>query len=58
MILADPEMLGVDSLGDATFTVKFALRTQPLKRWQVKRELLRRIKERFQREQIKVSVPA
>jgi small-conductance mechanosensitive channel len=58
MILADPEMLGVDSLGDATFTMKFALRTQPLKRWQVKRELLRRIKERFQREQIKVSVPA
>jgi moderate conductance mechanosensitive channel len=58
MILNDPEMLGVDSLGDATFTVKFALRTQPLKRWQVKRELLRRIKERFQREQIKVSVPA
>lgn len=58
MILNDPEMLGVDSLGDATFTIKFTLKTLPLKRWEVKRELLRRIKDKFQELQIKVSVPA
>ena len=58
MILDDPRMLGVDALGDSTFTVKFALRTLPLKRWEVKRELLRRIKDRFQELQIKVTVPA
>jgi small conductance mechanosensitive channel len=58
MILNDPEMLGVDSLGDSTFTVRFALKTLPLKRWEVKRELLRRIKEKFQEQNIKVSVPA
>jgi moderate conductance mechanosensitive channel len=58
MILDDPQMLGVESLGDATFTVKFTLKTLPLKRWQVKRELLRRIKDKFQELQIKVSVPA
>jgi small-conductance mechanosensitive channel len=58
MILNDPDLLGVDSLGDSTFTVKFVLRTLPLKRWEVKRELLRRIKDRFQREQIKVTIPA
>ena len=58
MILNDAEMLGVDSLGDATFTVKFLLRTLPLKRWEVKRELLRRIKDRFQELNIKVAVPA
>jgi len=57
MILNDPQRLGVDSLGDATFTIKFALKTLPLKRWEVKREMLRRIKERFQDEKIKVSVP-
>jgi hypothetical protein len=34
------------------------LKTLPLKRWQVKRELLRRIKDKFQELQIKVSVPA
>ena len=58
MILNDPDLLGVDSLGDSTFTIKFALRTLPLKRWEVKRELLRRLKERFQREQIKVTIRA
>jgi small conductance mechanosensitive channel len=58
MIVSDPDLLGVDSLGEATFTVKFALRTLPLKRWEVKRELLRRLKDRFQHEQIKVTVPA
>jgi moderate conductance mechanosensitive channel len=51
-------MLGVDSLGDATFTLKFLLRTLPLKRWEVKRELLRRIKDKFQALNIKVVVPA
>jgi small-conductance mechanosensitive channel len=58
MILNDPEMLGVDSLGDSTFTLKFLLRTLPLKRWEVKRELLRRIKGKFQELNIKVVVPA
>jgi len=57
MILNDPQMLGVDSLGDAAFTVRFVLRTMPLKRWEVKRELLRRIKDKFQELQIKVTVP-
>lgn len=58
MILNDAEMLGVDSLGDTMFTVKFVLRTMPLKRWEVKRELLRRIKQRFDELKIKVIIPA
>jgi small-conductance mechanosensitive channel len=58
MILNDAEMLGVDSLGDTTFTVKFVLRTMPLKRWEVKRELLRRIKQRFDELKIKIIIPA
>jgi small conductance mechanosensitive channel len=57
MILNDPEMLGVDSLGENNFTVRFTLKTLPLKRWEVKRELLRRIKDKFQELKIKVSVP-
>lgn len=58
MILNDAQMLGVDSIGDTTYTLKFSLRTQPLKRWEVKRELLRRIKDRIQKLQVKVTVPA
>jgi small-conductance mechanosensitive channel len=58
MILNDAEMLGVDAIGEQSFTVRFVLKTLPLKRWEVKRELLRRIKERFEELKIKVSVPA
>jgi small conductance mechanosensitive channel len=58
MILNDPEMLGIDSLGDKTFSVKFALKTLPLQRWDVKREMLLRIKQRFDELKIKVIVPA
>jgi small conductance mechanosensitive channel len=58
LIIADAIMLGVEAIGDTTFTLRFCLRTLPQKRWDVKRELLRRIKERFQQEDIKVIVPA
>ena len=58
MTLADAEMLGVESIGDATYSVKFAIRTLPLKRWDVRREMLRRLKERIQKLQIKITIPA
>ena len=58
MILADADLLGIESIGEATYALKFVLRTLPLKRWEVKRELLRRIKEEFHKLQIKVTVPA
>jgi small-conductance mechanosensitive channel len=58
MVLNDAEMLGVESLGDNTFLVKFAIKTLPLKRWEIKREILRRIKDRFQQLSIKITIPA
>jgi small conductance mechanosensitive channel len=57
MIVADAHMLGVESLAETNYAVKFVMRTLPLKRWEVRREMLRRIKERFQKLQIKVVVP-
>lgn len=47
VILEDPEMLGVDALGDTSVTIKFVMKTRPLKQWMVKREMLRRIRKRF-----------
>src|SRR5262245_30053679 len=47
LILQDPEMLGVDAFDPASVTIKFLLKTKPLQQWPVKRELLRRIKKRF-----------
>ncbi len=47
VILEDPEMLGVDALGDTWATIKFVIKTRPLKQWTVKREMLRRIRRKF-----------
>jgi small conductance mechanosensitive channel len=54
-ILGDPEMLGVDAFADSAVIVKFVIKTQPLKQWQVKRELLRRIKNKF--DELKIEIP-
>jgi small conductance mechanosensitive channel len=57
MILDDLTMLGVDALTDSAVTVKFFIKTRPLKQWEIKRELLRRIKIRFDRLGIEIPFP-
>lgn len=47
LIIGEPEMLGVDALDESAVVIKFLVKTRPLKQWLVKRELLRRIKNRF-----------
>jgi small conductance mechanosensitive channel len=55
LILEDAEMLGVDLLGDSSVSVKMVIKTHPLKRWAVRREYLRRIKQRF--DQVGIEIP-
>jgi small conductance mechanosensitive channel len=55
MILEDATMLGVDDLGDSAVTIKFYIKTLPLQQWNIKRELLRRIKNRF--DEIGIEIP-
>jgi small conductance mechanosensitive channel len=57
IILDEPEMLGVDRLGDYAVVLKLTVKTHPLKRWPVKRELLRRIKQRFDALHIEIPFP-
>lgn len=57
-ILDDPEMLGVDQLGESSVIVKFLIKTRPLKQWAVKREMLRRIKSRFDELGIEIPFPS
>lgn len=57
MILEDLTMLGVDSLGDSAVVIKFYIKTRPLQQWTVKRELLRRIKRRFDELNIEIPFP-
>jgi small conductance mechanosensitive channel len=57
MILEDATMLGVDALGDSAVVIKFFIKTRPLQQWAVKRELLRRIKNRFDELGIEIPFP-
>ncbi|NOT01067.1 MAG: mechanosensitive ion channel [Phycisphaerales bacterium] len=57
MILEDAEMLGVDQLGESSVVIKFVIKTRPLKQWIIKRELLRRIKNRFDELGIEMPYP-
>jgi small conductance mechanosensitive channel len=57
LIVEDPEMLGVDKFDDSAVVIKFLLRTRPLQQWPVKREMLRRIKRRFDELGIEIPFP-
>jgi small conductance mechanosensitive channel len=56
-ILEMPEMLGVDEFADSAVIIKFFIKTRPLKQWIVKRELLRRIKNKFDELGIEIPFP-
>jgi moderate conductance mechanosensitive channel len=57
VILEPLTMLGVDNLGDSAVVIKFYVKTRPLHQWTVKRELLRRIKIRFDELGIEIPFP-
>jgi small conductance mechanosensitive channel len=57
LIMDEPEMLGVDAFTDSAVMIKLIMRTRPLSQWKVKRELLRRIKNRFDELGIEIPFP-
>src|SRR3972149_1936469 len=57
MIMEQPEMLGVDQLGDSAVVIKYYIKTRPLMQWTVKREMLRRIKKKFDELGIEIPFP-
>jgi small conductance mechanosensitive channel len=56
-ILEDPEMLGVEEFGASAVVIKFHIKTRAIKRLVVKREMLRRIKNRFDELGIEIPYP-
>ena len=57
LILEDLEMLGVDSFGESQVTIKFRIKTLPIKQWEVAREFRRRLKNRFDELGIEIPFP-
>ncbi len=56
-IIDQPQVLGVDELADSRVTIRVVMVTDPAERWTVKREFLRRIKNRFDDEGIEIPYP-
>lgn len=56
-IIEEPVVLGVDELAESGVTIRVLLTTDPDERWTVKREFLRRIKNRFDAEGIEIPYP-
>jgi small conductance mechanosensitive channel len=52
-----PEVLGVQDLGDSAVIIRVSAKTLPQQQWVVARELRRRIKNRFDQEEIEIPFP-
>ncbi|MDH3455856.1 MAG: mechanosensitive ion channel family protein [Gemmatimonadota bacterium] len=52
-----PVVQGVQALADSAVTIRLLVPTEPGKQWEVKRELLRRLKNRFDEEGIEIPFP-
>lgn len=57
LILDDLEMLGVEDLGDSQVTIRFRIKTLPIKQWEVAREFRKRLKTRFDELGIEIPFP-
>jgi moderate conductance mechanosensitive channel len=57
LILEGATMLGVDDFADSAVVIKFYIKTVPLQQWKIRRELLRRIKTRFDADGIEFPLP-
>lgn len=53
----DPEVPGVESLGDSAVVIRTLVRTKPGKQWEAAREFRRRMKARLDREGIEIPFP-
>ena len=57
LMLEQPEIFGVDKLGDSSVIIKGRIKTKPIRQWEVGREFLRRIKHAFDENNIEIPFP-
>jgi small conductance mechanosensitive channel len=54
LLIDHPEVLGIENLTDAGVVLRMTAKTLPLKQWETARELRRRVKKRFDDDQIEI----
>jgi moderate conductance mechanosensitive channel len=56
-VVEEPQILGVEALRDSSVVVRGVVKVAPTERWRVRREALRRIKNRLDAEDIEIPFP-
>ena len=56
-LLAEPEIWGVQELGNSSIAIRLVVKTEPGEQWATARELRGRLKEAFDREGIEIPFP-
>ena len=56
-MIEEPQVLGVDNFGESELTIKMIAKTFPLKKWEVARELRRRIEYACDQKGIEIPFP-
>jgi small-conductance mechanosensitive channel len=56
-LLEPVQILGIERFGESQLVIRMAVKTAPLKQWEVSRELRKRIKNRFDEEGIQIPYP-
>jgi len=57
LIIDEPEIFGVDKLGDSAVTIKGRIKTKPIKQWEVGRAFLRRVKQALDQNGVEIPFP-
>ena len=57
LVLGEPEVWGVETLGADGIAIRLVVKTAPLEQWKVARELRRRLKEAFDEHGIEIPFP-
>jgi small conductance mechanosensitive channel len=57
LIIEPPEVLGVEKLADSAVVLRAVARVNADDRWNIRREILRRVKNRFDAEGIEIPFP-
>ncbi len=57
LFLGEPELLGVEALGDSAVVLRVTMQVRPESRWAMRREFTRRIKNRLDAEGIEIPFP-
>lgn len=57
LMLEDVDIFGVDKFADSAIVIKGRIKTRPIRKWEVGREFLRRIKLAFAKQGIEIPFP-